>query len=145
MFPERKLDEAILEEYRSVYKDLLGFVPPRIQDRTDLLSRLDPALLSMQEEMRSKAMNPACFDEKTTQLMLFGMLLMSLLDAAKIHAVAARRAGATWEELNAVVGLAFLFRGLPAANRGAQIMNEVMRKEVEEASQEGGIQDQEQS
>ena len=62
------------------------------------------------------------FDVKTSQLMLFGILLALMGDAARLHAVAARRAGASWEELHAVVGLAYLFRGMPAANLGAEVL-----------------------
>jgi alkylhydroperoxidase/carboxymuconolactone decarboxylase family protein YurZ len=120
-----------LEALRARYSELIGFVPPRIQARTDLLARLDPETLRMQEELRARLMYPSCFDTKTAQLMLFGMLLMDLSDAARLHAIAARRAGATYEELNAVVGLAFLFRGLPAANRGAEVIQEVARLEKE--------------
>lgn len=122
ILPDMQIDPSQLEEMRNKYVELIGFVPPRIQARTDLLGRLDPELLSMQEEMRKRAMYPACFDTKTSQLMLFGMLLVQMLDAAHLHARAAYRAGATWEELSAVVNLAFLFRGLPAANLGAQII-----------------------
>lgn len=128
--PALQVDPAVVERYRAFYTELIGFVPPRIQARTDLLARLDPALLEMQEQIRRHAMYPACFDTKTAQLMLFGMLLMTLADAARLHAIAARRAGATWEELNAVVGLAFLFRGLPAANLGAQIIQEIASSEA---------------
>ena len=123
--PEPKIDQEKLEEYRRLYEELLGFVPPRIQARTDLLSRLDPEFLSLQEQVREHAMYPDVFDVKTAQLMLFGMLLVQLADATRLHAIGARRAGATWEELNAVVGLAFLFRGLSAANLGAQIIGEI--------------------
>jgi 4-carboxymuconolactone decarboxylase len=123
--PELQLTTAELEEMRQRYVDLIGFVPPRIQARTDLLGRLDPELLAMEEAIRARAMYPACFDVKTAQLMLFGMLLVQLTDAASLHARAALRAGATWEELSAVVNLAFLFRGLSAANRGAQILQEL--------------------
>lgn len=123
--PELQLTAAELEEMRQRYVDLIGFVPPRIQARTDLLGRLDPELLAMEEAIRARAMYPACFDVKTAQLMLFGMLLVQLVDAASLHARAALRAGATWEELSAVVNLAFLFRGLSAANRGAQILQEL--------------------
>jgi len=129
-FPERQIDDSALEEYREFYTGLIGFVPPRIQARTDLLARLDPELLRMQEEMRARAMYPACFDVKTSQLMLFGILLGLLSDATRLHAIAARRAGATWEEMSAVVNLAFLFRGLPAANLGAQIIQEIAKSEV---------------
>jgi alkylhydroperoxidase/carboxymuconolactone decarboxylase family protein YurZ len=129
--PDRQIDDATLEAYRAVYTELIGFVPPRIVARTDLLGRLDPDLLAMQESLRLRAMYPRCFDVKTAQLMLFGMLLMTLADATRLHAIAARRAGATWEELSAVVNLAFLFRGLPAANLGAQIIQEIAASESE--------------
>src|SRR5947208_13576671 len=120
--PDIQMDPDELEELRSRYVELIGFVPPRIQARTDLLPRLDPELLSMQEALRANTMYPECFDTKTAQLMLFGMLLVQLSDASHLHARAAYRAGATWQELSAVVGLAFLFRGLSAANLGGQII-----------------------
>jgi len=125
MLPESKISPEALEKYRAAYAELIGFVPPRVQARTDILSRTDPELLELQEQIRRHAMYPKCFDVKTAQLMLFGMLLMTLSDAARLHAIAAHRAGATHEELSAVVGLAFLFRGLPAANLGAQVIQEI--------------------
>jgi len=124
--PDLQMDSAELEKLRHRYVELIGFVPTRIEARTDLLARLDPEFLSMQEAIRNHAMYPACFDTKTAQLMLFGMLLALLSDAAHLHARAAHRAGATWEELSAVVNLAFLFRGLPAANLGAQIIQDII-------------------
>ncbi len=127
--PPLQMDEAELEAMRQAYVELIGFVPPRIQARTDLLARLDPEWLALQEDIRRRGMYPTCFDTKTAQLMLFGMLLMTLADAARLHAIAARRAGATWEELSAVVNLAFLFRGLPAANLGAQIIQGIAEAE----------------
>jgi alkylhydroperoxidase/carboxymuconolactone decarboxylase family protein YurZ len=126
--PEPQIAHDQLQAYRDVYVELLGFVPPRIQARTDLLARVDPELLAMQEGLRRHCMYPQCFDVKTTQLMLFGMLLMNLQDAARLHALAAYRAGATFEELTAVVGLAYLFRGLSAANVGAEIIQGLARE-----------------
>lgn len=125
--PELQMDPAELEQIRSRYVELIGYVPPRIQARTDLLARVNPQLLSMQEAIRAHAMYPECFDTKTAQLMLFGMLLVQLSDATHLHARAAYRAGASWEELSAVVDLAFLFRGLSAANLGAQILQELAK------------------
>src|SRR5512142_2189345 len=125
--PGRQLSDDKVNEYRDAYVGLIGFVPPRIQARTDLLARTDPELLAMQEEVRQHCMYPKCFDVKTTQLMLFGMLLMNLQDAAKLHAIAAFRAGATFEELTAVVNLAYLFRGLSAANYGAEILQAIAK------------------
>lgn len=125
--PARQLPDDQIQEYRDFYVELLGFVPPRIQARTDLLARTDPDLLVMQEDLRRHCMYPTCFDVKTAQLMLFGMLLMNLQDAARLHALAAYRAGATFEELTAVVNLAFLFRGLSAANVGAEIIQGLVK------------------
>lgn len=129
--PERKIPDEKIEEYRNFYLELLGFVPPRIQARTDFLSRLDPDLLTMQEELRRHCMYPACFDTKTSQLFIFAIMLTNLQDAAKLHALAAYRAGATWEELNAVVNFVFLFRGLSAANLGAEILQGIAKQAAE--------------
>lgn len=128
--PSRQISEEELAALRAPYEELLGFVPPRIRARTDLGSRIDPELLRLQEQVRQKAMYPDCFDVKTSQLMLFGILLALMADAARIHAIAARRAGATWEELHAVVGLAYLFRGLSAANIGAEILMKIAEEEA---------------
>jgi alkylhydroperoxidase/carboxymuconolactone decarboxylase family protein YurZ len=126
--PERKIPDEQIDDYRQFYVELLGFVPPRIQARTDLLARLDPELLPMQEELRRHCMYPDCFDVKTSQLMLFAILLTNLQEAARLHALAAYRAGATFEELNAVVNLVFLFRGLSAANLGAEILQGIAKQ-----------------
>jgi 4-carboxymuconolactone decarboxylase len=132
--PEPKIDQEKLEEFRAIYEELLGFVPPRIQARTELLARLDPEFLSLQEEIRKQGMYPEVFEVKTVQLMLFGMLLLSLRDAARIHGIAARRAGATWEEMQAVVNLAYLYGGLSAANIGAQFLQEIAEMEAEQGA-----------
>jgi 4-carboxymuconolactone decarboxylase len=127
--PSRQMPDADLAALRRPYEELIGFLPPRIQARTELLARVDPDLLRLQEEIRLRAMYPACFDVKTSQLMLFGILLALMGDAARLHAIAARRAGASWEELQAATGLAYLFRGMPAANLGAEILMKMAEAE----------------
>jgi 4-carboxymuconolactone decarboxylase len=121
------------EERGAVYREMLGFVPPRIRSRFQVTGAIDPKMLDLQEAARTHALYPDCFDQKTVQLMLFGMLLMDMNDAATTHGVAARRAGASWEELQAVISLCYLFRGLPAANRGADILAELAKREAEAA------------
>ena len=123
--------KATLNQRNEIYRELIGFVPPRIEARMAVTGALDPTLLDLQEKMREHAMYPKCFDTKTAQLMLFGMLLMDMSDAAQLHAIAARRAGASWEEMQAVISLCFLFRGLPAANRGAEILANLAKREAE--------------
>ncbi|BCZ84751.1 hypothetical protein PTKU64_84260 [Paraburkholderia terrae] len=121
--------EKPLAERERGYKDLIGYVPPRIAARLAVTGALDPELLALQEAARQRAMDPACFDTKTAQLMVFGMLLAKLLDAATLHARAARRAGATWEEMQAVVSLAYIYGGMPVANRGAEIVAQLIESE----------------
>jgi alkylhydroperoxidase/carboxymuconolactone decarboxylase family protein YurZ len=123
---------ATLAERAEIYKDLVGFLPPRIEARFNVTGALDPKMLALQEQLREYAMYPKCFDVKTAQMMLFGMLLMDMSDAAVLHGIAARRAGATWEEMQAVVNLCFLFRGLSAANRGAEILANIATREEQE-------------
>ena len=86
--------------------------------------------LSEQEQIRQTAMYPKCFDVKTAQLILVGILLAHLAPAAEFHARAAKRAGATKEELHAVAGLTFLFRGLPAFNLASEIINKIFDEEA---------------
>ena len=127
--------KATQDERAAIYKELIGFVPPRIEARLAVTGALDPTLVDLQEAMREHAMYPKCFDVKTAQLMLFGMLLMDGSDAAVLHGIAARRAGASFEELQAVISLCFLFRGLPAANRGAEILANIARREADSDAQ----------
>ena len=111
-----------LAAFRASYQDLIGFVPPRVAARFEVSADVAPEFLRLQEEIRARAMCSDVFDVKTTQLMLFGILLAMMGDAARLHAIAARRAGASWEELHKVVELAFLFRGMPAMNLGCEVL-----------------------
>ena len=122
--------KASADERGRIYSDLLGFVPPRIEARFAVTGALDPKMVDLQEQMREHGMYPKSFDVKTAQLMLFGMLLMDLSDAAVLHGIAARRAGATWAEMQDVVNLCFLFRGLSAANRGAEAIANIAQREA---------------
>jgi alkylhydroperoxidase/carboxymuconolactone decarboxylase family protein YurZ len=130
-YADTRMSEA---ERGKIYEDLLGFVPPRIEARLNVTGALDPEIVDMQERIREHAMYPKCFDVKTAQLMLFGMLLMDGSDASVLHGIAARRAGATWEEMQAVVNLCFLFRGMSAANRGAEQLARIAKREADEAA-----------
>lgn len=130
-------DTRQVAEAGKIYEDLIGFVPPRIEARLNVTGALDPKLVDLQEQMRAHAMYPKSFDVKTAQMMLFGMLLMDGSDAAVLHAIAARRAGATWHELQDVINLCFLFRGLSAANKGAELLANLAAMEKEQAAKAG--------
>jgi alkylhydroperoxidase/carboxymuconolactone decarboxylase family protein YurZ len=125
--PDRQIPDEQVETYRTFYEELIGFLPPRIRARTDLLSRVDPDLLEMQEALRKHCMYPEAFDVKTVQLIIWAVMLTQLSTAARLHGIAALRAGATLEELQAVTNLVFLFRGLSAANLGAELIQSIIR------------------
>ena len=127
-------DARQVAEAGKIYDDLIGFVPPRIEARLNVTGALDPKLVDLQEQMRAHAMYPRSFDVKTAQMMLFGMLLMDGSDAAVLHAIAARRAGATWHELQDVINLCFLFRGLSAANKGAELLANLAAMDQEQTA-----------
>lgn len=131
-------DSVSYEERGKIYEELIGFLPPRIEARLSVTGALDPKMVDLQEQMRTHGMYPKSFDVKTAQLMLFGMLLMDASDAAVLHAIAARRAGATWQEMQDTVNLCFLFRGLSAANRGAEIMANIAARELQEQAKSNG-------
>ena len=124
--------QASHAERAHIYEGLMGFLPPRVEARLAVTGALDPTMLDLQERIRAHGMYPKSFDVKTAQLMLFGMLLMDSSDAAVLHAIAARRAGASWQELQDTVSLCFLFRGLSAANRGAEIMANIAQREKQQ-------------
>lgn len=127
-------DQERVAHYRALYEDLIGFAPPKIAARLPLSQELDPELLELQEAVRQKAMHESVLDDKTAQLVLWGILLGQVGQGARWHGIAARRAGATWEELHAVAGLAYLFRGLPAMNLAAEIMDDLRGDDPLEAA-----------
>ena len=117
------------EERAQSYRDMAGFLPPRVNARLAVTGAIDPAILDLQERVRAHALETEHFDPKQVQLLIFAMLMAELSDAAVIHGVAARRAGASWEELQAVVSLAYVFRGVSAANRGAEMLIRIAERE----------------
>jgi alkylhydroperoxidase/carboxymuconolactone decarboxylase family protein YurZ len=123
------------QEYEAIYEELIGFTPPRIKARIRAGLELDPELLELVEKIREKAMYPKSLGTKTSQMILFAVLLSQVSPAAEYHALGAMRAGATKKELHDVAGLAYLFRGMPAFNLGAEILNRIFDEQA--AKKEG--------
>lgn len=97
---------ADLANFRHSYEQLFGEMPPLPGAKFDSISDIAPEALRLAEQQRAHAFYSDVFDVKTTQLILYGMLLHAGVPAAKFHALAARRAGASWEELQKVGELA---------------------------------------
>jgi len=121
-------DQSKIDALEENYKHILGFVPDRIHSRITLGVQTAPEMTEGVERLRAQLLEPEVLDLKTSQLMAFGMLLMNLSQAAENHAVAALRAGATVQELQAVAGIAFVFRGIPAINLSGDAIAGALKK-----------------
>jgi 4-carboxymuconolactone decarboxylase len=121
---------ADLQKFRDTYVELFGTLPPLPAARFELSGEVNPEFLRLSEQLRAHAFYSEVFDLKTTQLILFGMLLAERNQAgAQAHAAAARRAGATWEELHKIVELAAATGALAPANQGGTLLKTLRDKE----------------
>ena len=119
-----------LAKFRDSYVEMFGTLPPLPAGRFAFSVDTDPEVLRLWEQLRARAFYNDVFDMKTTQLILFGMLLVEHnAIAAQAHAGAARRAGASWEELHKVVELASATGALYPANQGSALLNGLRDKE----------------
>jgi 4-carboxymuconolactone decarboxylase len=116
-----ELDEE-LTRFRQSYVELFGIVPPLPAARFEFSGEINPEFLRLSERLRAHAFYSEVFDVKTTNLILLGMLLVEHNPAAQMHALAARRAGATWQELHKVIELAATTKSLGPANQGSSML-----------------------
>lgn len=121
-----------LAAFRESYASLFGTVPPLPEAKFAFSSTVDSEALRLSEQARAHAFASEVFDAKTTNLLIFGMLLAQEALAAHFHARAARRAGATWEELHKVAELAAVVQSLGPLNNGAALLGK-MRDEEKDA------------
>jgi alkylhydroperoxidase/carboxymuconolactone decarboxylase family protein YurZ len=134
--PQQSLPEDLAAAYAS-YQPLLGTLPAELATRFAVSGELAPEFLVLFERIRAYVFYSETFDEKVTQLLIFGMFLALHRDAARLHALAARRAGATWPEIHKVIELAALVGGFTALTIGDMIIaqlreGEALSKEVDE-------------
>jgi 4-carboxymuconolactone decarboxylase len=125
---ETKLPDD-LAKFRDTYVELFGMLPALPRARFEFSGEINPEFLRLSEQLRAHAFYSDVFDLKTTHLILFGMLLVEHNPAAQMHALAARRAGASWQELHKVVELASATGSLGPANRGGAMLKEIHDKE----------------
>jgi 4-carboxymuconolactone decarboxylase len=118
-----------LARFRASYVELFGMLPPLPAARFEFSGEINPEFLGLSERLRAHAFYSDVFDVKTTHLILFGMLLIEHNPAAQMHALAARRSGATWQELHKVVELAAATKSLGPANQGSAMLKSLRDKE----------------
>jgi len=121
---------ADLAKFRDTYVELFGTLPPLPAARFDFSGDVNPEFLRLSEELRAHAFYSDVIDGKTTQLILFGMLLVEHNQmGAQAHATAARRLGASWVELHKVVELASTTGAFGPANQGSTLLKTLRDKE----------------
>ena len=114
-----------LADFRESYAVMFGEVPPLPKAKFEFASGVDPDALRLTEQLRAHAFYNDVFDARTTQLVIFGMLLATGAGAARWHATAARRAGASWAALHKVAELAGAVAALAPLNAGGVMLNEL--------------------
>ena len=128
---DKKKLPADLEKFRDSYVELFGVLPPLPSARFEFSGEVNPDFLRVSEQLRAGAFYSKHIDVKTTQLILFGMLLAEHNPVgAQAHAAAARKAGASWEELHTVMELAAATGALWAANNGGSMLKGLKDKEA---------------
>jgi hypothetical protein len=108
----------------------IGFVPPGADARG--AAALESTLRVVHEQMRLCDLTPCSIQSKTAHLMLLAILLTEHGAIAVVQGVAARRAGASWDELRGVAHLIFLLHGLSGAQRGEAFLSALAERERED-------------
>ena len=129
---ESQHSQKDIAAFRDSYAEMFGEIPPLPKAKFEFGSDIDPEALVLGEQLRAHAFYNDVFNMKTTQLMLFAMLLVEGSGAAHFHALAARQAGATWKELYKVVELASAVSALGPMNKGGALLNELRKNEAKD-------------
>lgn len=126
------LAEDAVDRIRSNYVSLLGLVPPSIETRIRVagFTNRHQAVEAI-EHLRNELILNNSLGRSTGQLVHFGQLVVLGREGpARLHARAARNAGATFEELVGVAELALITAGMPAYSLGIEIISELIDEQV---------------
>jgi alkylhydroperoxidase/carboxymuconolactone decarboxylase family protein YurZ len=115
-------------DWRSGYEAMFGFVPPFVDARLDVQTELDPRFRDAMEAFRAAAFANPALDDRTKQLIAFAVLLSHIRPAAANHLVGARRAGASWDEINAAAEIVTVLGALGPGNRIGELIAEARAK-----------------
>jgi alkylhydroperoxidase/carboxymuconolactone decarboxylase family protein YurZ len=116
------------------YVESFGEFPKFPRERMALGAEIAPESTEAAEEFRRHALYSEVFDKKTSQLLAFCLLVSRASAGAYWHAKAARKFGASWEELHKVMEIAALMNGVSAMNEGGQALVRLWNEEQDEGS-----------
>lgn len=123
------LPQALRDFIDPYYIEPFGEMPPIPLARLLHGAVHDPSGTVKAEEARRDALFSDVFDKKTSQLFVVAIMAGTGSAGLPWHIRAARRYGATWEELNKVVEIAAFFRGFGALQDGSKAVGELWREE----------------
>lgn len=119
-----------LDGYRNSYVELFGELPEVPGRRFEDLAEISPDFVEAYERLRAVGFYSDVFDTKTTQLIAFAHLLRAGHFASYWHARAARRAGATWQELVKVIEIGVSTDGgMQVINDGIAVIERLRQEE----------------
>lgn len=123
-------ENPTLDDYRSSYLELFGEMPEVPGKRFDDLAEISPDFVAAFERLRAVGFYSDVFDVRTTQLIAFAHLLRAGHFAAYWHARAARRAGASWQELVKVIEIGVSTDGgMQVLNDGIKVIERLRQEE----------------
>ena len=108
-------------------------MPPVPAERLSLSDNPGKDFTVRMEEARAAALFDEGIDKKTAQLLAFALLAGSGSPGSIWHARAARRYGASFEELYRTLEIAVFFKGVRALNDGGRALGELWKEEQEGA------------
>jgi 4-carboxymuconolactone decarboxylase len=132
---------AMTEDPGKPPEDLAGYIGPYYEDSFGEFPKIPKARMEFgavhsseftraAEETRRIALYDGPLDKKTTQMIAFGYLLNAGLPPAIYHARAARKYGASWEELHQIVEIGFaITNDMSALNIGGEMLARLKAEE----------------
>jgi len=129
-----KIPEAFRRFIQPFYVDAFGSMPPVPAERLSLSDNPGRDFSVRMEEARAKALFDEGIDKKTAQLLAFALLAGSGSPGGIWHARAARRYGASFEELYRTLEIAAFFKGVRALNDGGRALGELWKEEQQGSS-----------
>ena len=127
--------QKIADKY---YVSLFDHLPGNPAERLKLGIEIAPKYTKALEEHRAKVLFDGALDDKTKQLFCVAFLAARASAGTYFHAKAARKFGATWEELHKVVEIAAFFTGFSAINEGGQALVRLYKEEQGAKSKKNG-------
>lgn len=119
------------EVIRQSYRELTGSVPEGIERRLELAAATERlGSVAAVEAMRRALIMDNPLGLRQGQVVHFSQLVaLGKGGPARLHARAARRAGATLPELMGAVELALITSGMPAYSLGVEVLSELLIEE----------------